>query len=380
MSDPELHGLHVRIRQDAPVPLDAELNCAPGELLALVGPSGSGKTSILRAIAGLLRPEHGEIVCNRVPWHDTVQGLFVPPQKRRVGFVFQAYALFPHLSALQNVTSALGHLPRGRRVQRASELLQLVRLAGLESRHPGHLSGGQQQRVALARALAREPTVLLLDEPFSAVDRVTRRKLQGELVLLRRRINIPIVLVTHDLEEATAVADRISAVHRGEVLQDGPPTEVMTRPCSALVARLMDLANIFDGTVVKQLPARGITLLRWRRYVIEVRHTDRFSPGAKVSWVVPPDFIVMHRRHRPSRGERENPVRGTVGDLMLLGEKTVVRMFVDGDEEAPLTFHVSTHVATRNELTVGEPLTVSLLTEGIHLMPPIPGGREAANL
>jgi molybdate transport system ATP-binding protein len=369
MPEPRRDGLSVRLRQDHPIPLDAELRCAPGELLALVGPSGSGKSTILRAVAGLLQPTHGEIACNHETWLDTGRSLYVGPQRRRVGLVFQDYALFPHLSALHNVTAALGHVRRGDRAKRGRELLDLVHLAGLEDRRPAQLSGGQRQRLALARALAREPAVLLLDEPFSAVDQVTRRKLQRELVLLRQRIRIPTLLVTHDLDEAVALADRMSALHHGRTLQEGAPADLMMRPQRALVARLMDLGNIFEGVVVEHRPGSNVTLVKWLDYVLEARHAETFAPGTKISWVIPPSFIVLHRRDRPSRGERENPVHGTVGALAVLGESSAVTMFVNGSEQSTLRFSVPTHVAGRNGLAPGVRLSVSLLTEGIHLMP-----------
>jgi molybdate transport system ATP-binding protein len=369
MSDPELGSLQVHLYQDHPIPLDTGFHCAAGELVALVGPSGSGKTTILRAIAGLYRPRLGKIICNGHIWLDTEARVNVSPQRRRVGLVFQDYALFPHLSTLDNVTSALGHRAGSERPIRARELLKLVHLEGLEQQRPAQLSGGQRQRVALARALAREPAVLLLDEPFSAVDQVTRRKLQRELVLLRRRINIPTLLVTHDLDEAAALADRICVLHRGRTLQQGPPLEVMRRPQSALVARLMDLSNVFEGSVLEHRPVTGMTLIRWLDYVLEARHAAEFPPGRQVSWVIPSSHIVLHRRGRPSRGERENPVRGRVGELVCLGENTTITMLVNEHQQYPLTFTISSHVARRNGLAPGEHLTVSLLAEGIHLMP-----------
>jgi molybdate transport system ATP-binding protein len=205
-------GLAVRLRQTRPIPLDVALACAPGELLALVGPSGSGKSTTLRAIAGLHRTKDGLVCCGGRTWLDTGNGIDLPPHRRSVGFVFQSYALFPHMTALGNVTAALGHRPAGERETRGRELLAQVRLAGLEARRPAELSGGQQQRVAVARALAREPSVLLLDEPFSAVDRSTRERLYRELVELRRGLAIPMVLVTHDLEEAALLADRLRCI------------------------------------------------------------------------------------------------------------------------------------------------------------------------
>ena len=157
-------GLHVRLRQAGPIPLDAELSCGEGELLALVGPSGSGKTTILRTIAGLYRSHEGRITCGGAVWFDAADGTNVPPHRRPVGLVFQSYALFPHMTALRNVMAALGHRPARERETKARELLALVHLHGFENRRPASLSGGEQQRVAVARALAREPAVLLLDE------------------------------------------------------------------------------------------------------------------------------------------------------------------------------------------------------------------------
>jgi molybdate transport system ATP-binding protein len=234
-------GLHVRLLQEGPIPLDAELSCGEGQLLALVGPSGSGKTTILRAIAGLYRPRDGRITCSGVVWFDAAEGINIPPHKRPVGLVFQSYALFPHMTALRNVMAALGHRPARERYAKARALLALVHLQDFEDRRPDSLSGGEQQRVAVARALAREPAVLLLDEPFSAVDRRTRRKLHGELAELRKAVCIPIVLVTHDLDEAVALSDRICVLDRGETLQTGSPGELVKTPTSDRVADALDL-------------------------------------------------------------------------------------------------------------------------------------------
>ena len=234
-------GLAVDLRADAPIPLDLAFAVAPGELVALVGPSGAGKTSVLKSIAGLLRPRDMRIHCAGAAWADSSAGLFVPPHRRRVGLLFQAYALFPHLSARANLEAALGHLPRRSRPARAEALLALVHLEGLGDRKPHQLSGGQQQRVALARALARDPAVLLLDEPFAAVDRRTRRALVAELQALRSSIRAPTLLVTHDLDEARALADRLLVLDRGRLLQEGPPDEVLAAPVSDAVRAALDL-------------------------------------------------------------------------------------------------------------------------------------------
>ena len=259
-------GLLVRVRQRLPVPLNAQFECRTGEQLALVGPSGSGKTSLLRCIAGLQRPDSGEVSCNGMIWFASDRHIHRAPQRRRVGLVFQKYALFPHLSAIDNVASALRHLPASARKAQAATLLESVNLGGLEAHKPRALSGGQQQRVALARALARDPAVLLLDEPFSAVDQVTRRKLQRELAQLRRRVNLPIVLVTHDLQEARMLADRMCLLHHGIALQTGSPDEVLSRPISALAARLVDIPNIYVGTVISHDASAEVIHIRWLDY------------------------------------------------------------------------------------------------------------------
>ena len=223
-------GLLVRLRETAPIPLDLELACAPGELLGVVGPSGAGKTTLLRAIAGLHPLSAGRVACGGSVWFDRSLAVSVPPHRRRVGLVFQEHALFPHLTALQNVALAMGHHPKGERQGRAADLLRRVHLEGLEGRKPSTLSGGQRQRVAIARALAREPQALLLDEPFSAVDRRTRGSLQAQIAELHQGLAIPMLLVTHDVEEVERLADSIALLDNGVVRLNGPPSEVLRDP------------------------------------------------------------------------------------------------------------------------------------------------------
>jgi len=361
-------GLEVRLSQAGPIALDVELACAPGEVLALVGPSGSGKSTVLRCIAGVLRARQGRIVVDGEAWFDSGAGISLSPRKRTVGFVFQNYALFPHMSAQANVEAAMGHVAAADRGARARALLDRVNLKGLESRRPAELSGGQQQRVAVARALARDPRVLLLDEPFSAVDRSTRQILYRELATLRRDLAMPVVLVTHDLDEAAMLADRMSILHRGRTLQAAAPHELMARPANSLVARLVDLKNVFAGRVLGHDEASGNTYVEGFGQRLECRHDARFAPGAAVHFAVPGSHVILHRRDRPSRGERENPVRGTLADFLPLGENvsTVIRVEGTG-EHLRVTFPL--HVARRNGLEAGADVVVSLLRDGIHLMP-----------
>ncbi|MDH3476354.1 MAG: ABC transporter ATP-binding protein, partial [Rhodospirillales bacterium] len=364
-----VHGLHVTLRQDGPVPLDAQFRCAPGEVLALVGPSGSGKSTILRSIAGACRPAQGTIMVNGETWFDGTRRLHLAPHRRAVGMVFQSYALFPHLTALGNVMAGMGNLPAGGRQARARELLELVRLSGLEQRRPAELSGGQQQRVAVARALARAPEVLLLDEPFSAVDKVTRQRLYREIAELRRGLNMPVVLVTHDLDEATMLADRMTVLHHGRTLQTGRPEEVTRRPASTQVARLVDLRNLFTGTVAGHEPGDR-TIIEWAGLKIEATARPELAIGQEVSWVVPDGFVILHRRDRPSRGEHENPIPGLVEAVLPIGQTAHITLRPRHTPGLPIHFSVPLHVARRNGLTEGVEAIVSLLAEGIHLLPP----------
>ena len=200
------------------------------------------------------------------------------------------------------------------------------------------------------------------------MDQLTRRRLRLELAQLRREIRIPMVLVTHDLDEAQLLGDRLSVLHHGRTLQTGEVQEVMQHPASATVARLLDHRNVFTGVVSRHDEQGGRTWLDWAGTEVECGLETRFAPGDRVEWVIPESHVVMHRRERPSRGERENPVRGTARDVVILGGDARVTLDVPG-VDTPLTFEVSAHVAARNRVAAGAEVSVSLLANGIHLMP-----------
>lgn len=227
-------GIDISLGNDAPIRLDFSLHLGRGRTIALVGPSGAGKTSILRCIAGLMKPQSGQISSNGQQWFDSSAQTHLPARDRRVGFVFQSYALFPHMTALQNVMEAMLDLPRRLRREKARALLAEVHLEDYAARHPSQLSGGQQQRVALARALARKPNVLLLDEPFSAVDHPTRRALHRLLKELRQHSDIPVILVSHDVRDAAEAVDEICLVLDGRNVEHGPAAALMQNPQSQL--------------------------------------------------------------------------------------------------------------------------------------------------
>ena len=361
-------GLVVRLRQDAPIPLDAELSCAPGEVLALVGPSGSGKSTLLRTIAGLYTPRQGRIECGGEVWLDTVAGVNLPTARRRIGMVFQNYALFPHLTVLENVLEGMDNPASPDAREQAQELLHKVHLHGLEMRLPRQLSGGQQQRVAVARALARDPHVLLLDEPFSAVDRSTREKLYAELAELRRDLNMPVVLVSHDLDEAVMLADCMTILSQGTSLQSGPPLDVMYRPATREAARLVGVKNLFEGEVLAHHPHEGCTVLRWNGREIRASMQEVFPAGARVAWSLPDAGVLLMPRDHSPKGGMDNLVEVSIARLVMLGDRVRVMMKVTGKGD-PLEMTVPRHIAERYTLVEGQSLTLRLRGKHIHLMP-----------
>lgn len=362
-------GLHVRLAQRAPIPLDVSLQCYPDEMLALVGPSGSGKSTVLRAIAGLAHAAEGAISCNGARWFDAAAGIALSARARRIGFVFQHYGLFPHLTALGNVAESLVELPRAGRLRRARDWLARVHLDGLEERLPAQLSGGQQQRVAVARALAREPNVLLLDEPFAAVDRATRERLYAELAELRRELAIPAVLVTHDLDEAAMLADFMTVLCQGRTLQTGTPFDVVSRPETAQVAQLVGLKNVFRAGVLEHDTERGATTIEWRGRTLRAPLRERFPAGTQVTWGISQGQLVLLGKADADVTDRPNVVLGVVVQLVRLGNNAAIAVAVGGADRPPLFMSVPLHVALQHGIEMGSDVTVSLIPEGIHLMP-----------
>lgn len=223
---PTIHGL-------------LEMPATQHSITVLLGSSGCGKTSVLRCLAGLERPQQGRITFGAEVWFDAERGIHLPPQQRRIGFVFQDYALFTHLSVADNIAHGLHALPTQERSARVEEMLQRFDLSAERDRRPREISGGQQQRVALARALVIQPRLLLLDEPLSALDTDLRESLREELRQHLRALNIPVLMVTHDRAEARLLGDQLIIMHHGQVLQSGTVAEVSQRPANEQVAKVL---------------------------------------------------------------------------------------------------------------------------------------------
>lgn len=368
-------ALELAVEQTTPMPLSGSLRCEAGELTALVGPSGAGKTSMLRVMAGLIRPTQGKVRIGAEVWLDTDRGLCLSPQQRRVGLVFQHYALMPHLSALENVALPLAQLPRAQRLDVAAAWLGKVQLGGdLLRRQPSGLSGGQQQRVAVARALAREPRLLLLDEPFSAVDQMNRRALYQLIADLRQTLTVPIVLVTHDLNEARLLADRLVVMDGGAVLQQGTPQFVHRSPRNALVADLVGIHNRFLGVWEGAGPAVGWGRLRWLAGdgspseadpVLDVVDKGRIKPGQQVTWILPGDGIrLLDGTHAL---DRFCQLATVVADVRHLGETTLASLRLSRWPSAVLSISVAG--IDQHRLVAGTVVDVGLDLSKVHVMP-----------
>ncbi|MPZ50662.1 MAG: ATP-binding cassette domain-containing protein, partial [Dehalococcoidia bacterium] len=266
-------------------------------ILPSLGPSGAGKSLTLKAIAGLMKPDRGRIELPGGVGFDSEQGIDLTPQARNTGYVVQDLALFPHLSVAENIGFGLHGRPREEQRQRVAELVELLGLEGLESRLPGAISGGQQQRVALGRALAARPSLLLLDEPFSALDAPVRTALRREVARLRRQLGLTAVFVTHDLQEAYALADKIALYDAGSVVQYGARDEVFRRPVSVRAARLLDARNIIEGRVVARTEAFTEVQTPWFR--ARATADGSFEVGDAAALVVRPEHVILLRRDRP---------------------------------------------------------------------------------
>lgn len=353
-------ALTVMVKAAAPIALDITFRVEPGELLALVGHSGSGKTTLLRTIAGLWRPEAARVQVNGSLWLDTAAGVNQPTHCRRVGVVFQNYALFPHLSAAENVAAAMAHLPRSERTAEAQRLLELVNLHGLGRRKPAELSGGEQQRVAVARALARRPEALLLDEPFSAVDRGTREKLYGEIMALRAHLAMPAVLVTHDMNEAQMLADRMVVIDGGRMVAEGSTGSVMSDPKALRAMGVREAAAMVPATVDSH-DTDGMTRLRTSAGPLWLPRVNA-EAGTRVRVRIMAHEVIL-ARSRPEGLSAQNILPARIVDLQPGdGPAVLIRLALGEDR---ILARVTRRAATSLNLQVGDEIYAVLKSMSI---------------
>lgn len=342
------------------------------ELVAVMGPSGSGKSLTLRCLVGLLEPDAGEIVLNERTLFSKEQGINIPPQERKIGYVFQNYALFPHLTVEQNIVFGLTGITKREKRERLHKYLTQMRLEGLEKRRPAQLSGGQQQRVALARALIIEPDLLLLDEPFSALDGPVRGRLEQELLQLLDNVSVPTLVVTHNIDEAYRLSKKMAIFNDGRILQYGEKEDVLYQPASRTVARFTGTKNIFDGRVTKN--HEDTVEVVTPRMTIQLRPQGRnFNVGDEVSFCIRPKevfFVDLNKKNRPAG---PNEIKGYISQIMTnIDSYTVfVKLHtepVDG-KDYDLQVEVSPRrIFKKQNLKVGGPYTVVLNLDSISLL------------
>jgi ABC-type sulfate/molybdate transport systems ATPase subunit len=312
--------------------------------VALVGPSGAGKTSVLRGVSGLVKPTSGRIALGGEAWFDSERRIFRKPDERRVGLVFQEYALFPHMTVRENVAYA------GRR--RVDEYLERFRISHLAQARPGELSGGERQRVALARALARDPGVLLLDEPLSALDANTKVAVRGELQELLREFDLPTLLVTHDYEDAASLADQVGVIVDGTLRQLASPKEMVARPADGFVASFTG-ANLLRGTARVN---GGMTEIRLMSGDV-IFSTD--SAEGPVEVVVYPWEILVGRAHQEDSAL--NVIEGEIRSLVHVGNRVRLRI-------GELTAEVTEASVEKLGLDVGTHAIASFKATGTRLV------------
>jgi spermidine/putrescine transport system ATP-binding protein len=306
----EVHHIF-KTYEGKPLLKDISFKVETGETICLLGASGSGKSTLLRIIAGLEDPDSGFVSFNGVDLTST------PPHLRDFGLVFQDYALFPHLNVNENVAFGLKmrRLPQGEIMQRVAKSLEMVNLNGFENRQVTDLSGGEQQRVALARALATRPRLLMFDESLGALDRTLREDLLNELRMILHQTNIPAIYVTHDQEEAFAIADHVLILHDGGIIREGTPADVWSNPKSAFVARLLGLGNVLEGKVIEKT-RNGEWKVGCEIGVFLIRGADKHSKGDTVHLLIRP----------LTAGKESNVIHGIVTDVIFQQDRFKVTL------------------------------------------------------
>ena len=310
---------------------NVSLKIFKGEIFCLLGGSGCGKSTLLRMLAGFESPTSGSI------YLDGADMAEVPPYDRPVNMMFQSYALFPHMTVEKNIAFGLEQekLSRSEIAARVTDILEIVKLGTFAARKPHQLSGGQRQRVALARALVKRPKLLLLDEPLAALDKKLREATQFELINIQEQLGVTFIVVTHDQEEAMTLASRISVMNRGEIVQIGTPTEIYEFPQNKFVADFIGSVNMFEGTMIEDLPDRVRIKSDDLGGIIYVDHGISAAPGAVVFTAIRPEKINLSRT--PPADTSENCVKGVVKEIAYMGDASIYLVRIDSGKTVRVT-------------------------------------------
>jgi spermidine/putrescine transport system ATP-binding protein len=309
---------------------NVSLDIEPGEFFALLGPSGCGKTTLLRMLAGLEVPTEGQVLIDDQDMGD------IPPNKRAVNMVFQSYAVFPHMTVADNVAYGLkvDGVPQPERDRRVKEALDLVQLGHLAARKPDQLSGGQRQRVALARALVKKPKVLLLDEPLSALDAKLREAMRFELSQLQRKVGITFIMVTHDQDEALAIASRIAVMDKGSIAQLGTPSDLYEFPRSRFVADFLGSVNLFEGALVNdEADQADVACPELEPYLVHLPHSVAGGDTSTVWVAIRPEKMNLHKDSDappsvPDCPSACNVAKGEIKEISYLGDISIFHILL----------------------------------------------------
>lgn len=349
--------------------LEFRLRTGP-QMVVVFGPSGSGKTTALRALAGLHTPDAGVIELCGQTLFDSRLGINLPPQERKIGYVPQHYALFPHRRIGDNLAYGLHGHARPVRQRRVAEMLRLMRLEELADRFPSEVSGGEQQRAALARALVTEPKLLLMDEPFGALDEDLRVHLRDELRRVQREYGIPVVMITHNLEEAYSMADRIAVLVDGQIVQTGMRDDVFRKPATPAVARIIGMGNILEAVVVGV--DGEVSVLDWCGQRLHLDRNVSLVEGQPVQLGIRPEEVMFIRQdRRVSPDLRSNLLEGIITEDRAQGFDHLVVMSIDcpHGENGRLLARIPHPVFLRLQLAVGERRRISIRPGSIHAFP-----------
>ena len=338
------------------------------ELVVIFGSSGAGKSMLLRTIAGLLAPDQGRIELGGRVIFDSSQGINLAPQERRIGFVPQQYALFPHMTVADNITYGLFEWPDSDRSERLHELIELMRLDHVVNRRPTEISGGEQQRTALARALAPRPSILLMDEPFGALDELLREHLRQELLRLQRSFEIPILLVTHNLVEAYTLADRVVVFQSGRIAQEGSRDDVFRRPGTPEIARLMAMHNVI--TVQIDEPRTNAVQVQWwgQKVVLEGKFSGSSGDDLTIG-IRPEDIMIVRRTSKPLRQEGDIFFDARLVEDQARGFDHLLTFRVDQSSAslADLIVRVPHPIFLRLRLRPGDTRTLAVRPDTVHM-------------